>query len=151
MNINLCRLTHELSLTYLRFIQLAEILPPEKHNHAGICGHWSPKDVISHLIGWDKSLCDFIKNPDAFDPEPLHDVHAFNAKSVSDRHALTWELTMDELKLTFSELREALEIITPEIKIYERVQSWVSGRVDDYRLHSTQLEDWIEKDQETPA
>ncbi len=151
MNSELSSLKIDLSLAYSRFTQLAEMLYPDKQIQSGVSGKWSAKDVISHLVGWDKSLCDFITNPDNFNPEPLYDIHAFNAKSVSDRHAQTWEMTMAELQRTFSNLEKAIVSVTPDMKIYARVMSWLSGRIDDYRFHSIQLEEWMERNQETPT
>lgn len=35
------------------FVQIANQLDPQKRNQPGVCGEWSPKDVVAHLVGWD--------------------------------------------------------------------------------------------------
>jgi hypothetical protein len=146
LNEELSRLKNELSLANRHFIQLAEQVEPAKRGQSGVSGEWSLKDIISHLIGWDSSLCEFIANPDNFDPEPLYDVHVFNAKSVADRHSQTWKHTVDEMRQRFSDLEQALETVTPEKKMFKRVQSWLNGRIEDYHFHTEQLEGWLENE-----
>ncbi|MFV1981292.1 MAG: hypothetical protein ACC655_09085, partial [Rhodothermia bacterium] len=72
----------EFSAAYSAFCGILDQIDAKKYDQPGVCGAWSPKDVVSHLIGWDKSMEEFIANPECFDPVPLMDFDSFNAQSV---------------------------------------------------------------------
>ena len=133
----------EFSLAYTNFFRVIQQLEPDKRCQSGVSGHWSPKDVISHLIGWDKSLQEFIADPDRFNPDPLYDTNTFNAKSVSERQHQSWEETIHELQRSYMELQKAITTVTAEMKIYDRVSEWLKGRREDYEFHTSQMEEWI--------
>lgn len=145
MDTDLKGLQLELSMAYANFFRVIEQLEPEKRGQTGVSGRWTPKDVISHLIGWDKSLQEFITDPNEFDPEPLYDTDAFNAKSVSERQRQSWEETIDEFQSSYVDLEKAITTVTAEIPIYDRVNEWVKGRKEDYEFHTRQVEEWIEQ------
>jgi len=148
MDIDLAELQTELSITYTNFFRVINQLEPDKRSQAGVSGHWSPKDVISHLIGWDKSLQAFIVDPDEFNPAPLYDTNTFNAKSVSARQHQSWEETIAELQSSYRDLEKAITTVTAEMKIYDRVSGWLKGRREDYQFHTNQMEEWIEQNGE---
>jgi hypothetical protein len=150
MDTDLKGLQMELSMAYTNLLRVIKQLEPDKRSQAGVCGHWSSKDVISHLIGWDKSLQEFIVDPDEFNPEPLYDTNAFNAKSVSERQHQSWEEMIDEWQSSFIDLEKAITTITAEMKIYNRVSEWLKGRTEDYEFHTRQMEEWIEQNGEVP-
>ena len=110
-----------------------------------LAGIGRPKDVIAHLVGWDKSLQAFIADSDGFNPEPLYDTNMFNAKSVSERKHQSWEETLDELESSYVDLQKAIATVTAEMKIYDRVRGWLKGRREDYEFHTTQMAEWIEQ------
>ncbi|MEM7331987.1 MAG: ClbS/DfsB family four-helix bundle protein [Chloroflexota bacterium] len=143
MDPSLEELQSELSLAYISFFKVVEQLEPDKRNQPGASGHWSPKDIISHLIGWDTSLQRFISNPDGFDPTPLYDTDAFNAKSVLERKHQSWEETVNELQSSYRNMQEMISTVTSEMKIYNRVSDWLKGRKADYEFHTSQIEKWI--------
>ena len=147
MDADLEALQTELSIAYINFFRVIKQLEPEKQGQAGVSGAWSAKDVISHLIGWDKALQAFIADPDRFNPDPLYNIDTFNAKSVSKRQRQSWETTIDELQNSFTGLEKALTTVTAEMKIYDRVRGWVKGRGEDYEFHTSQLEEWLEQNQ----
>ena len=141
MDANLNESQGKLNIAYANFIQAANQLDPNKRYQAGVCGEWSPKDVVSHLIGWDKSLKTFMVDTENFDPP--HDVNNFNMLSVKSRNHLSWGEVMNELETNFSDLTQAIATLEPQMKIYKRVNSWLLGRIEDYELHTGQLEDWL--------
>ena len=141
MDTNLNELKVKLKFAHTNFVQIANQLDPKKHNQAGVCGEWSPKDVVSHLVGWDKSLKEFIEDVENFDPP--YDADNFNRLSVKSRKHLSWNEVMNELKTNFSDLEQAITTVKSQMKIYNRVMSWLSGRIEDYELHISQLDDWL--------
>lgn len=145
MDTDLERLQTEFSIAYTNFFQVIKQLEPGKRSQPGVSGHWSPKDVISHLIGWDKSLQAFIADPDGFNPDPLYDINMFNAKSVSERQHQSWEETIDELQSSYTDLQKGITTVTAEMQIYDRVSAWLKGRREDYEFHTSQMKKWIEQ------
>ena len=133
----------ELSAACSAFCQLLDRIDSKKYDQPGVCGVWSPKDVVSHLIGWDKSVEEFIANPESFDPAPLLDFESFNAQSVSERQYQSWEETLDELQCGHTRLQESIATVSAESKIFERLCEWLAGRKNDYDHHTVQLRGWI--------
>lgn len=125
MDTNLERLQLELSTAYTSFCRVIKQLQPDKRSQPGVSGHWSPKDVVSHLIGWDKSLQEFIADPYRFNPDPLYDINTFNAKSVSERQHQSWDETIDELQGSYKNMQKVITTVTAEMKIYDRVSDWL--------------------------
>ena len=144
MDTNLDALQMELSVAYTNFVRSIGTLEPDKRGLAGVSGHWSAKDVVAHLVGWDEALQTFIADPEAFDPAPLYDTNAFNAKSVSDRRYQSWEQTVGELKSGYSRLENIITTVHAEMVIYDRVCEWLQGRRTDYTFHTNQLDEWKE-------
>ncbi len=149
MDTDLKKLQIELSVAYANFFRVTHQLEPSKRSQSGVSGHWSPKDVISHLIGWDKSFQEFITNPDEFNPAPLYDTNRFNAKSVSDRQHQSWEETVDELQRSYVNLEKAIATLSTKMKIHKRVREWLTGRKKDYDFHTNQIEEWIKQNEST--
>lgn len=145
MGIGLEGLQKELSTAYINFVRVIHQLEPDKRSQSGVSGDWSPKDVVSHLIGWDKSLQEFIADPDGFNSDLLYEINRFNAKSVSEREHQSWEETIDELESSYLELQKAIASVTVEMKKYDRVREWLRGRKKDYEFHTGQIDAWIEQ------
>jgi hypothetical protein len=141
-------LLKEYSSAYDNFFKVMIQLEPHKRSQSGLSGDWSPKDVISHLIGWDQAVQAYIADPGGFDPDPLYEVDTFNAKSVADRQNQSWEETLDELQSSSENLQKAIRTVTTEMKIYYRLSEWLKGRGKDYKFHTRQLEGWIMQDKE---
>jgi hypothetical protein len=127
---------------HIRFVQVSGQLDPSKRERAGVCGEWSPRQVIAHLAGWDHSLNRFISDPASFIPPG--DIDGFNAASVSDREHQSWAESLTELQDGMNSLQAAVSTVTTELKIYPRVEAWLQGRSADYELHTGQLAVWIE-------
>ena len=149
MDTDLERLQMELSVAYTSFLRMIQQLEPNKRSQSGVSGHWSPKDVVSHLIGWDKSFQEFVANPDKFNPDPLYDTNRFNAQSVSERQHQSWEETIDELQHSYISLKKGITTVTTELKVYGRVCQWLMGRRKDYEFHTNQIEEWIKRNEPT--
>ncbi len=123
------------------FVQTANQLEPQKRDQPGVCGEWSPKDVVAHLVGWDQALLVFITDPDHFSPPD--DIDLFNQQSVQLREHFGWSEVIQEMDLNFRNLQQAVVTVHPEMKIYERATSWLAGRAEDYTLHQIQLAAWV--------
>ena len=141
MSANLHELTASLKQAHDGFIEVAHQLALEQRERAGVCGEWSPKEVVAHLLGWDESLKQFIVDIENF--VPPYNVDAFNQSSVETRANLSWTEVIVALETNFAALDQALATVEPDVKIYERVSSWLAGRIADYELHRGQFEVWL--------
>jgi len=50
---------------------------------------------------------------------------------------------MQEMEANFRNLQQVVVVVSPEMKIYDRVTSWLAGRTEDYVLHRSQLAAWV--------
>jgi hypothetical protein len=123
------------------FVRIGNQIDPQKRDQPGVCGQWSPKDLAAHLVGWDKSLLEFITDMDSFTPPD--DIDRFNDQSVQMRKHLSWPDVMQEMEVNFRQLQQAVVTVNPEMKIYDRVISWLAGRTEDYIIHRGQLAAWV--------
>lgn len=145
MTPDLEKLQTALTVAFSNYLHTILALAPEKQVQPGVSGDWSAKDVVAHLIGWDAALHEFIADPENFNPEPLYDVHTFNATSVTKRQAQTWQETVDELQNNFARLNETFATLPNEGRVYDRVVSWLKGRIADYEFHLEQLNGWLKQ------
>ena len=143
MDARIGELQQELEAAHIQFVDIAGRLDPAKRDAAGVCGEWSPREVAAHLVGWDASVKQLIDDIENF--EPPYDVHGFNQRSVAARADRAWRTVMSELSTNFTELTQALATVTPDMRIYDHVTGWLGGRLEDYRLHTGQLEAWVEE------
>lgn len=139
------KLQSEFVTAYTGYLQAIQTLEPDKQLQPGVSGEWSAKDVVAHLIGWDKALHKFMIDPENFKPEPLYDVHTFNATSVAKRQAQSWAETVNELQTNFTLLQEGLAAMPTEGPAHERVCDWLKGRTADYEFHLEQLNNWLKQ------
>ena len=145
MNPDFEKLQSEFTTAYTNYLQSIQTLEPDKQLQPGVSGEWSAKDVVAHLAGWDEALHEFITAPENFNPDPLHDIHTFNATSVAKRQAQSWVETVDELHNNFTLLQEAFTTLPAEGPVYDRVCGWLKGRKADYEFHLEQLNEWLEQ------
>lgn len=135
------KLQLQLTAAHAQFLHVVHQLKSTQREQVGVCGEWSPKDVVAHLIGWDSSLTQLIVDIEHFDPP--YDVNAFNRQSVASKQHLSWTEVLTELESSFGALTQAIGSVDAEMKIYERVTGWLVGRIKDYELHTHQLEGWL--------
>ena len=130
---------------YNNFRQKLIQLQPSRREQVGVCGHWSPKEVIAHLAGWDHEAARrfhlFMKGPTE---DIKYDLDAFNAKSVAERKHMNWEQTLKELDEAHNTLKHAIGLVEPKhLKTDDRFFGWLEGRIRDYKEHTVQIETWI--------
>jgi hypothetical protein len=94
-------LIEELSNLQHQFIDVAQQVEKSKRNQPGVCGTWSPKQVIAHISGWDKEVIrQFGLFQDGLEKAIEHDIDEFNKKSVKERGHLSWAETIAEVQQT---------------------------------------------------
>lgn len=140
-------LASELEATHQSFMQIATQLPPELREKKGVCGKWSPKDVIAHLVGWDTEAAYFLglfANGVGDTYDYSFDIDDFNARSVKTRENLSWDEVIAELPHAHAELQQIIKVLhTKNLKSDGGFGKSLTGRKEDYLLHAKQLASWL--------
>lgn len=123
------------------FLQIIEKLDEKLRDKEIDEGKWSPKDVLSHIVGWEveviKQFKAIIINPDVDDN---YDIDSFNKTAVESRKHLSWEQVAAELKTAQTELSGFLSNLTQkEIDKEKRFIEWVNVLINHYIHHAKQL------------
>jgi hypothetical protein len=129
---------HDVSM---EFINTAEIIDPDVAEKAGKFKKWSPKDVVSHIMGWEFEVIDVFRKYLSGDREvPDYDIDSFNAQSVDSRRDKTWYSVIDELKAAQSELKKVNASVTQkDLETGDIFIEWVDILIDHYVYHTNQL------------
>ncbi|MDR8392601.1 DinB family protein [Aliifodinibius sp. S!AR15-10] len=135
----------ELRNLQFEFIEVAQQLEQSKREKPGVCGSWSPKQVIAHITGWDKEVIrQFELFRDGLEKAIEHDIDEFNKNSVEDRNHLSWDETITELQQAHKLFYEmAKSISSGERSKNEDYREWIEVQIDHYKHHTEQLEQWV--------
>lgn len=139
-------LAENLANAYTSFVAVTAQLDETLHNKAGVCGEWSPREVIAHLVGWDAKAVEgfnlFIQGEGERFVFP--DIDEFNAQSVRSRQHLTWHAALSELQTAQQELQDMIKIVQAKgLPAESGFGRWLIGRTADYELHTQQLQAWV--------
>jgi hypothetical protein len=135
----------ELRNLQFEFIEVAQQLDQSRRDKPGVCGSWSPKQVIAHISGWDKEVIrQFGLFREGLKKAIEHDINEFNKKSVENRNHLSWDETLTELQQAHELFYEmAKSISTGERSENEDYRKWVKVQIAHYKHHTKQLEQWV--------
>lgn len=140
-------LAGELEAAQRHFMKIAAQLTPDIREKKGVCGEWSAKDVMAHLVGWDTEAVYFLGlfangSGDTYDSS--FDVDAFNARSVKTREHLSWDELIHELTSVQAELQQIIKVLqTKNLDSSGGYGNSLTGRKEDYLLHAGQLAAWL--------
>jgi hypothetical protein len=143
---NWIKLREELFFSSGIFINSMRELSPYIREQIIENSEWTPKDVLSHIVGWDieviKKFEEFIVNPDADDE---YDINKFNKYSVIKRKDNSFDEVMDEFKRAQSGLREIISRLTiNNIMLEPRFKEWVEVLIEHYLHHGVQIEKLVD-------
>lgn len=139
-------LANELDVAHQHLMEIAAQLSPELRDKNGVCGEWSPRQVITHLIGWDREAVHFLMlfadgRGDSYDPD--FDINDFNTQSVKSREHLSWNEVMADLGHTHVELQKIIvRLYFKDLPSDNGFGRALIGRIEDYQLHARQLAAW---------
>lgn len=138
-------LIKELSNLQHQFIEVAQQIEKPKRNQPGVCGSWSPQQVVAHITGWDKEVIrQFGLFQDGLEKAIEHDIDEFNKNSVLKRNQLSWEETITELQQTHEQFyQKAISISPQERSKNNEYRDWVEVQIDHYIHHTKQLKKWV--------
>jgi uncharacterized damage-inducible protein DinB len=132
---------NKLAIAEKEFLQIIEKLDEELRDKEIDEGKWSPKDILSHIVGWEvevvKQFKAILTNPDVDDN---YDIDSFNKSAVESRKHLSWDQIVTELKTAQAELSSFLSNLTQkEIDKEKRFVEWVDVLINHYTHHTKQL------------
>lgn len=138
-------LIQELNSLQHTFIDVAQQIEKYKRCQPGICGSWSPKQVVAHISGWDKEVIrQFGLFQDGLEKAIEHDIDEFNKKSLMERRHLSWEETITELQQAHEQFSQiAKSISSHELSGNEKYRDWVDVQIEHYKHHTKQLKKWV--------
>lgn len=138
-------LVDKLNKLQQKFIKVAQQIDEPKRNRPGVCGSWSPKEVIAHISGWDKEVIrQFSLFQAGLDKAIEHDIDEFNKKSVKERQHLSWGEVLTELQQAHEQFyQRAMSISSLELSKNKEYKDWVEVQIEHYKHHTKQLEKWV--------
>lgn len=133
-------------------------VPPESFLIPLEDDEWSARDILAHLIGWNRYTiqgCEQIRRGDLpfYFIDPGQDYGKVNTSLICAYPARDMQELLDELQASWQELKEYLLGLDPadweqdfgvryqEVAI--TLQNSVEALADDYRHHRAQIEDWL--------
>ncbi len=119
--------------------------------------HWSPRDVLAHLIGWNRYIIEGSKQIMSgelpfYDIDPGEDYSKVNAVLVSEYSSRDKQELLDELHSSAHDLKHFLQSLDSEE--WERdygvkhrgstvtIQNSIDEFIDDYDIHREQIKEW---------
>jgi hypothetical protein len=127
------------------FLQVIENIDEELRDKKFDEDKWTPKDILSHIVGWEvevvKQFKTFLLNPDVDDE---YDIDLFNKSSVESRRHNQWVDDVDELRSAQKELLDFLStLIHEDLNKEKRFREWVEILVNHYLHHTCQIKQLI--------
>lgn len=125
---------------YAEFFATARDYPQNLHTKGGVCGVWSPKELLAHFSGW---LVEALRRYRAYargSGEMEYNVDAFNQLSVWQRRSLTYDEVVAELETLVAQVAEAARKIPAEqIERDERYAYWLREMTREAHEHGEEL------------
>ena len=124
-----------------KFLGVIRSLDPGLSEQKGVCGDWSAKDVLSHIVGWEIEVVKRFKEFLAGDTDRIdYRTDDFNRQSVESRKHLSWNEVVGQFESAQQESNQILHSITREnILAEKRFLSWTNTLVKHYKHHLSQL------------
>ncbi len=135
-------LTDSLNQERAVLIDAIKDLPDDFLERKGVIGEWSIKNVLAHLVSWERAVTDFLPERIATGVRPAifavisDDEDGWNAKQVASREHLTVREQFDELQQSRQALLQVLRATGEETLNREHPWPEWKGTVAAYVLDS---------------
>jgi cobalamin-dependent methionine synthase I len=150
-------LTARMEAAHKEFVALLASVPPEDYLIPEAFGEWSLRDVVAHIIGWQRlgvERLNLIKSGGAITPISGDEVDDINARFVREVVEATRHDLIDSLDAIHHELRE-LTITLSEEEIERSTEEtvavwkWLPQFSDKHlREHGSRISAWLETKEE---
>jgi hypothetical protein len=122
--------------------------------------HWSPRDILAHLIGWNRYLikgCQQIKKGELpfYDINPGENYSRINAGLIKKYSSQDMKVLLNELQVSAEELKQYLHSLDEREWNYDygvthqgaivTIKNTVDDLISDYLYHKEQIEDLFKK------
>jgi hypothetical protein len=122
--------------------------------------YWSPRDMVAHLIGWNRSIIEGSKQIKRrelpfYDIDPGENYSKVNAALVRQYSSTNKQELLDELQASAGELKQFLESLdhsewNHDYGVRHRgavitIQNTVDDLITDYSHHREQIETWAKR------
>jgi len=146
MEKNWTALQEQFAAAFQGFIDTCTQLDPALREQKTLDGQWSPKDVVAHMIGWEREATERFWHFLAGPTENLtYNNDAFNSQSVASRQHLTWDQALSELKAARQSFQKPIAAITADDLTREsRFFEWLESITKHYSDHIAHLKQTIE-------
>ena len=121
--------------------------------------HWSPRDVVAHLIGWNCYIIEGsnqIKRGELpfYDIDPGEDYSKVNAALILEYSSRDRQEMLDELQVSAQELRLFIQSLdssewSRDYGVRHKgavitIQNTVDELIEDYDIHKERIQEWLE-------
>jgi hypothetical protein len=123
--------------------------------------HWSPRDVVAHLIGWNRYIIEGsnqIRKGELpfYDIDPGEDYSKVNAVLVLEYSSTDRQEMLDELQVSAQELKRFMRSLdtsewSRDYGVRHKgdvitIQNTVDELIEDYDIHTERIEEWVRKE-----
>ena len=123
---NKSELLNWLQAEYQRWDALLEQIDPTRMDQPGVSGHWSMKDIIAHLTGWQPWLISRIQAAQRGEVEPpppwpahLQTDNEINAWIYESNRERSVQEILDESQQVFRQFFAVIEDLPEDVRIEE--------------------------------
>ena len=123
--------------------------------------HWSPRDVVAHLIGWNRYIIEGsnqIRRGELpfYDIDPGEDYSKVNALLVLEFTSTDRQKMLDELQISAQELKQFIQSLDSSewsrdygVRLKGAVitiQNTVDELIEDYDIHTERIKEWVKRE-----
>ncbi len=123
--------------------------------------HWSPRDVVAHLIGWNRYTIEGsnqIRRGELpfYEIDPGEDCCKVNAVLVLEYSSTDRQEMLDELQVSYHELKRFIQSLDSSewsrdygVRLKGDVitiQNTVDELIEDYDIHTERIKEWVRRE-----
>jgi hypothetical protein len=123
--------------------------------------HWSPRDVVAHLIGWNRYTIEGsnqIRRGELpfYEIDPGEDCSKVNAVLVLEYSSTDRQEMLDELQVSYQELKQFIRSLDSSewsrdygVRLEGAIitiQNTVDELIEDYDIHTERIKEWVRRE-----
>lgn len=123
--------------------------------------HWSPRDVVAHLIGWNRYTIEGsnqIRRGELpfYEIDPGEDCSKVNAMLVLEYSSTDRQEMLDELQVSAQELKQFMRSLdssewSRDYGVRHKgaiitIQNTVDELIEDYDIHTERIKEWVRRE-----